>query len=682
MTAKGDRSKSYDLDGLVEGVDYKVVKGMRVPLKPNVDRACPGCERALPGKSFYSSLHKLCRKCIIHSEQGHGKKFTLSGLPNRKQTKREKGELKKMRAQADALARQTVVNKGVPPDVPEVLRPFYEKALSKIANRQAKASLEVELNVAKQRVEASHFEKELALRTLARRRLIHYVQRFNANYLAGWVHKDIARRLERFVEQVKEGKSPRLLLLVPPRHGKSKLASEELVSWVFGHFPDWEVISTSYNVGLPLAFSRRIRDRMRDPNYHVLFPETKLHEDSQAIEEWSTTVGGGYRAAGVGGGITGKGAKILIVDDPVKNWEEADSPVIRDNTWDWYLSTARSRLAPGGGVLGIQTWWNDDDWAGRIQQAMKTGGEQFEIIKYPAINEGYDEYLASDEVQILEVASGMEPPEGAVLLRKEGTALHPERYSLKELLMMKSNYAALGQKRMWSALYQQNPIPEEGIQFTRDMFIYAEDTPTDPKVTGMNVYCAWDFAITEKQHSDWTVGYCIAQDWNGVLWELDVVRFRSEDNKVIADAIIDMYSKWGVTVCGVENGQIWKGIKSTVMSRAQELLKGGFNFEELNTLTDKKVRAAPLRGQMQLRRLRFKKDAPWREVVDTELLRFPGGKHDDVVDALAWAVRTALNHAVPSNPMEMAKRRQGQPQSWKERLKLIGLTNSGSHMSA
>lgn len=680
MTVK--RTKNYNLDGLVEGVDFKVLKGMRIPLKPNVDRTCAGpCGQFLPAAQYYSALHNSCRKCV-KATGGSQKKFTASGLPNRKQTKREKGELKRLRAEAETLARRTVVNQGVAPDVPEALKPFYEKALQSLALRQTKATVTEFAKRTLPGVISSHFDRELAARTLARRRLIHYVQRFNPQYLAGWVHKDIARRLERFVLQVKEGKRPRLLLLVPPRHGKSKLASEELVSWVFGQYPDWEIISTSYNVSLPLAFSRRIRDRMRDPNYHVLFPETHLHEDSQAIEEWSTTAGGGYRAAGVGGGITGKGAKILIVDDPVKNWEEADSAVIRDNTWDWYLSTARSRLAPGGGILGIQTWWNDDDWAGRIQQAMAQGdGEKFEIVKYPAINEGYDEYLGPDEVAIMEVPPGSEAPEGAVLLRKEGTALHPERYSLDELIQMKKNYASLGQRRMWSALYQQNPIPEDGIQFTRDMFVYSDECPLDPKDYGFNVYCAWDFAITEKQTSDWTVGYCIAQDWFGNLWELDMIRFRSEDNRMIADAIVDMYEKWGVTVCGVENGQIWKGIKSTVLQRAQERLKGGFNYEELNTLTDKKVRAAPLRGQMQLKRMRFKKSAPFREIVDTEFMRFPAGKHDDIVDAAAWAVRTALNHAPPSNPSEEAKRREKKPKSWKERVAGLG-KKSGTHMSS
>jgi hypothetical protein len=149
MAGDGKRHKNYAVDGLVEGVDFKIVKGQRVPLKPNVDRTCAGpCGKFLGASFFYSSLHSMCRVCLRKSDAGSRKRHTLSGNPNRKQTKREKGELKKLREQADALARQTVVNKGVPPDVPETLKPFYEKALAKIANRQAQAALKNEVKVA------------------------------------------------------------------------------------------------------------------------------------------------------------------------------------------------------------------------------------------------------------------------------------------------------------------------------------------------------------------------------------------------------------------------------------------------------------------------------------------------------------------------------------------------------
>lgn len=639
------------LPGFTEGVHFVVKMGKRVPLIKSEDRTCDTCNTYRPARAYYSALHRTCRGCVRSTplpEGGQGRQ--PNGVPRTtKPTKLAK------RAAAAAAP-----SAGI--ELPNGLNDTAGVAAMKRY---------------RERFAPTPGQAELASRILARRRLIHYVTRFNPRYLAGWVHRDIARRLERFTRQVELGQAPRLLLMMPPRHGKSKLTSEEYVSWLLGHHPDWEVISTSYNASLPMAFSRRIRDRLRDPAYKVLFAESVLKDDAQSIEEWGLTKGGGYRAAGVGGGITGKGANVFLVDDPVKNWEEADSVTIRDNTWDWWMSTAYSRLAPGGGVLGIQTWWNDDDWAGRIQQAAKEGGDQYEVVLYPAINETHDEYLAPDGWEILRIPPGMPAPEGSTLLRPVNTALHPERYSLEELLGKKRNYESLGQRRMWSALYQQNPIPEDGEQFTRDMFQYIT---YQPNPTGMYVFQSWDFAITEKQTSDWTVGYCMALDWEGKIYELDMIRFRSGDNTMIAQAIIDFCQKWKPHRVGVENGQIWKGIKTTVINLAKEKLKT-FNYHEMNPLTDKKVRAAPLRGQMQLHRVHMMKDAPWREAVDTELLRFPAGKHDDIVDAAAWTVRTILDHTRPPNPGAEAKRRQKKPASWKDRLTSLG-RGTTSHMAS
>lgn len=666
------------LEGLTEGIDFKVVKGLRVPLKASVDRECAACRLFKTKASFYSALHTSCRLCVKAAGTGSRKSREFAGRPTRKVAKTT---LKTLRAEAQVLARQALTRKDAPPEVPEHLRSYYKAAVEKIVHRAAKQQEREAVEIALPRVVATAEQAEMASRILSRRRLIEYVKRFNPAYLAGWVHEDIARRLERFVQQVERGEGPRLILGLPPRTGKSKLASEEFVSWGVGKHPEWEWISSSYNVALPQTFSRRIRDRVKDPAYQVLFPGIALKDDSQSIEVWQTTAGGAYRAAGVGGGITGQGAHVLIVDDPIKDWQEADSVVIRNALWDWYLSTAYSRLAPGGGVIVIQTLWNDDDLVGRLQAAEKEGGDRFEVVLYPAINETEDEYLGPDGNEILRVTPGQPVPEGSKLLRPVGTALHPERYSLDALRAKQRNYAALGQKRMWSALYQQNPIPEEGLQFTRDMFIYADDTPLEPKATGMYVFQAWDFAITEKQSADWTVGYCMALDWDGNLWELDCVRFRSGDNTVIADAIIDFYVKWSATMTGVEDGQIWRSIKTTVLKRATERKVKSFNFFENRPLTDKKVRAAPLRGQMQLHRVKFRKNAPFREMVDAELLRFPGGKHDDIVDAAAWCARTATEHSRPKNPGDEASRREGKPKSWKE--KLNGFSREGTtHMSA
>ena len=208
------------------------------------------------------------------------------------------------------------------------------------------------------------------------------------------MHEDICRRLERFSQQVEDGLSPRLMLLMPPRHGKSELASRMFPSWHLGRFPDHEFIACSYNVSLAMSFSRKVKEVMSDPVYQGIF-ETRLHPDFQAAEEWAISGHrGGYVAAGVGGGITGKGAHVLTIDDPIKNAEEAASADLREKLWEWYTSTAYTRLAPGGGVLIIQTWWHDDDLAGRVQQAMNDDPEadQFEVVKYPAIAEA-DEWL-------------------------------------------------------------------------------------------------------------------------------------------------------------------------------------------------------------------------------------------------------------------------------------------------
>ena len=197
--------------------------------------------------------------------------------------------------------------------------------------------------------------RELAERELCRRRLLPFVQRFRPKYVAGWVHEDVCRRLERFVRDVEAGKEPRLLMMMPPRAGKSELGSRNFPAWALGQHPDWEIIAASHTGSLTMSLSRYIRDLLRDPAYQAVFPAARLDPSSQSVENWNLTGGGGYLAAGVGTGITGRGAHILLLDDLVKDIEAADSPTIKENTWEWYISTAYSRLAPGGGVLGIMT---------------------------------------------------------------------------------------------------------------------------------------------------------------------------------------------------------------------------------------------------------------------------------------------------------------------------------------
>ena len=517
--------------------------------------------------------------------------------------------------------------------------------------------------------------RELAARTLARKKLLSFISRFNPRYTAGWVHRDICRRLERFMRQVEAKKEPRLLLAMPVRHGKSEISSRHFAPWVLGHHPEWEIIAASASQQLALDFSKYILGIMRDPIYKkALFPQTQLNPNSQSSERWDTTLGGAYTAAGVGTMITGRGAHILIVDDLVKDAEAADSATQRDATWEWYLSTALTRLAPGGGVLGVMTCWHDDDWPGRIQQLMASGrGDQFEIVKYPAINEYGDEYLLLDD-SIVQIPDGATVPDGARLTRRRNEALHSERYSIDALLRRKDNFIAGGRARWWNALYQQNPTPEEGTYFRKEWLRYFVGQP--PSV-GVNLYQAWDFAITEKSSSDYTVGCTIAQDAGDNIYVVDIRRFKDSDGIELMRTVVGYAAEFKCLMIGVEDGMIWKALATSFQAACREL-KYYPSCEPLTPLSDKKARAQPLRGRLQIGKLLFNKTADWYDEFAKELLRFPTGKHDDQVDALAWAVRMTLTNAAPM-PSVAGGQSVEQGLSWRD--KLLDSTHSRAHLS-
>ena len=524
--------------------------------------------------------------------------------------------------------------------------------------------------------------KLLADRILARRRLLHFTKLTHPRYSAGWVHDDICRRLERFSREVAEGKSPRLMLLMPPRHGKSELASIRFPAWHLGQYPHHELINVGYNLDLPMGFSRKVREVFRDPQYQAIFPDAQLDPDSQSVEKWNTTKGGGFTAAGRGGGITGKGAHILIVDDPIKDQEEADSSLVREKLWDWYQSTAYTRLAPGGGVLVIQTWWNDDDLAGRLQQAMALIGKEgapegiddFEIIKYPALSTHYEYRDDADPAQpgpILRTDEPIDDQPHLTLLRPKDTCLHEDRYPTEALKRIRANL----QPRIWSALYQQNPVPDEGMYFKKEYFRYQRQLPSP---AGLRIYTAWDFAIGEKQANDWTVGATILQDELDQLYVLEIHRMKGDSFQIV-ESMLDVATRWGSMpgtgyLLGAEDGQIWRAIEPLFKKRMVER-RQYLPYEVLRPMTDKMARARPLQGRMQQGRVIFPEEAAWRAQAEQELLRFPAGVHDDVVDALAWAVQLCMGKEPPQayTPPPL--------KSWRDRLS-ESFAGQGSHMSA
>lgn len=528
--------------------------------------------------------------------------------------------------------------------------------------------------------------KLLADRVLARRRLLHFTKLTHPRYSAGWVHDDICRRLERFSAQVAAGKSPRLMLLMPPRHGKSELASIRFPAWHLGHYPHHELINVGYNSDLPMGFSRKVREVFRDPHYQAIFPGSVLSPDSQSVEKWMTTAGGGFTAAGVGGGITGKGAHILIVDDPIKDQKEADSALTRDTLWDWYQSTAYTRLAPGGGILVIQTWWNDDDLAGRLQMAMATQKDNaevdmFEIIKYPALSEAWeyrDDFDPTTPGPIVRSDTEIDvknPPLGMsrhlTLLRPKDFCLHEERYPTEAIKRIRANL----QPRIWSALYQQNPVPDEGMYFRKEFLKYQRQLPSP---VGLRIYTAWDFAIGEKQQNDWTVGATILQDELDQIYVLEIFRMKGDSFQIV-EAMLDATTRWGGLpqtdyMIGAEDGQIWRAIEPLLKKRMTERKQYPV-VEVLKPLTDKLARARPLQGRMQQGRVIFPEGASWLPQAEQELLRFPAGAHDDVVDALAWATRLCMGKEPP------VIRTSSKTQSWRDKL-TYHMAGSESHMSA
>jgi predicted phage terminase large subunit-like protein len=451
------------------------------------------------------------------------------------------------------------------------------------------------------------FEAEMARRVLAKRHMLPFVMRFKPDYKAGWVHKEVCAALEKFSRDVAEGKSPRLMIFLPPRSGKSELISVNFPAWHLANYPQHEFISASHTAGLAVTFSRRVRAILRDPAYHSI-TKTRLSDDSQSSELWRTTQGGGLAAVGVGSAVVGKGAHVLAIDDPVAGAEEAESGKTRQAILEWYQTEAFTRLAPGGGVLILMQRWHDDDLAGHLEKHGKETGYPWTVIKFPA-------EAVEDE-----------------RFRKKGEALHPERYPLELLHQIKANMTP----RQWEALYQQNPIPDEGAYFQRGWFRY-QPLPSADQLT---YYDTWDLAIGEKETNDYTVGLSFALDREENLYLIEMQRGRW-DALEIANRIIDTHLRRKSLMVGVEKGHI----SMTLGPLLEQILRERKVYSlvidgNLIPLTvgrrDKEARARAIQGRMQQGRVHFPTGASWLMTVENELLRFPSGEHDDIVDAMAW----------------------------------------------
>lgn len=521
-----------------------------------------------------------------------------------------------------------------------------EAAAKMAESREAARLAREQLNVDADKAKTTEAQRLLAQRVLQRRRLLPFVEASKPRYLAGWVHKDICVRLEQFEQDVVAGKSPRLMLFMPPRHGKSQIASIDFPAWYLGRNPTHEVIACSYSASLAMNFSRKVRAQLRTPEYTAVFPQCQLDPEVQAAEGWQTTEGGGYLPAGVSGPITGKGAHVLVIDDPVKNREEAESANQQEVIYDWYTSTAYTRLAPGGGILVIMTRWHDMDLAGKLLQASKEGGDKWEVVCYPAIATEDEQY------------------------RLAGEALHPDRYPIEALHRIRN---ALG-PRDWEALYQQNPVSNEGDYFKRsEMKFYQPEDIADKR---LSYYAAWDFAVGKKESNDYSVGVVVGVDLEDNVYVVDVWRGRWQSNELV-EKILDLYEKWKPSIVGLEKGLIEMSIGPFLEKRIGERKLWEMYIEELRPgRRDKVARARAIQGRLQQGKVFFPADGPFTHTLIAEMLRFPSGEHDDQVDALAWVGHMlGLFHGL-KEPKEEKKK------SWRDKLHKLAKKVEGSRKSA
>lgn len=401
----------------------------------------------------------------------------------------------------------------------------------------------------------------------------------------------------------------RLLVQMPPRHGKSWATSLWTPVWLLNIWPEKRVILASYEADFAASWGRLARNAIEEHQDELL---VRLSEDSTAANRWNTPEGGGMITAGAGGAITGRGADLLIIDDPHKNAEEAYSKTHRDRVWEWWTSTAVTRLEPKAAVIVIQTRWHQDDLAGRI---LREQAAAWQVLSFSAVAQEDD-------------------PLG----RAEGEPLWPERYDREALTSIRGNVGS----RVWTALYQQSPVPDGGGFFKREWWEgrrYREETPgryllhdgTRVNLEDLRRWAAVDLATSVKTTADFTVITTVGALPDGRVLVLDVDRMRREGPDILP-AIRRAHERWGTSAVWIER----VGFQAALI---QQGWREGLPVREAPANKDKVARALPLTSAFEGGRLLLPAVAPWLEAFEDEFASFPLARHDDVVDALghAWA---------------------------------------------
>jgi predicted phage terminase large subunit-like protein len=446
-------------------------------------------------------------------------------------------------------------------------------------------------------------------------------------------HLDV---LDETLMKVSTGELKRVIVTMPPRHGKSERVSKKFPAWHVGRNPGDEMILASYSVDLSRGFSRIARDTLT-ANVDVF--DVKVDPNNQSAESWGIDgYRGGVTAAGVGGPITGKGARIAIIDDPVKNAEEANSEVMREKVWDWYTSTLYTRLTPDGRIIVVMTRWHEDDLVGRLLKKeadeIREGthkGERWTVINFPALAES-DDYLG----------------------RKEGEPLWPEfGFDTARLEQIKSDVGSY----VFNALYQQRPSAAGGTIFKREYFRYfrEEVIGNQPYIIVKNgdiekryrKHELWAFQTVDTANSEKTINdpfvvstWYVTPQRDLLLYDVYRTHITGPDQKPL---MRQMLNRFRPRFQAIED-------KTFGTNLIQEMKREGLTVRPIKVDKDKVTRSLVIAARYEVGMVYHREDAAWLTDYEDELLSFPRGKHDDQVDTASMAGEVV--HTLPPQTTE------------------------------
>lgn len=460
--------------------------------------------------------------------------------------------------------------------------------------------------------------REQAAAELIRRNPIKLACAINHSYDPSWVHQKINTALCNVVS----GDIKRLIITKPPRHGKSELCSRTFPPWYLGNDGDKprSIIAASYSDTLARKFGRAGRNITRSNIFSEVFDTGLNRTLGTSVTDWTLDNGNAYSASGVGGGITGLGASVFLVDDPIKNRQQADSPTYRENLKDWFKEVAVTRLTPDGAIIIIMTRWHYDDLVGWL---LEEAEEKWTVLKFPAIQTDHDlDKRPYDK-------------------RKPGEALWPTRYSKKQLQNIEEELGPLAFK----CLYQQDPTVEGGTVLNINDLVQDFDLNnlhfddademwmmTDEGRVNINrLVSSWDTAFEKTKTADFSVGTMWA-DSGKAYYLVDVIRGRWRFPQ-LKEKMKSTYKRWKEDSALIEA----KASGKDLLYELREFTD--MPIQPVTPVTDKVSRAAAVSGRFQAGRVHVPKNAPWLRVYFTELEHFPKVTHDDQVDSTTQAIR-------------------------------------------